>query len=183
MMFDMGTLPRKRRYQLLTATITPRPIAWVTTLSGSGTPNAAPFSFFNMMGDDPPIIALGFMPRDDNSLKDTADNIVTTREFVVNLVTEDQVEAMNATAADVPSVQDELAHAGVATTPSARLAVPRISGAPASFECVALHEIWTSPRQLLIVGKIIFAHIEDRFLVGDNDRYVDSPADEVSPAD
>ncbi|WP_157217887.1 flavin reductase family protein [Flavisphingomonas formosensis] len=175
MIFDLEALPRKRRYQLLTATITPRPIAWVTTLSASGVPNAAPFSFFNMMGDDPPIIALGFMPRDNDMLKDTAGNIVVTGEFVVNLVTEEQAEAMNATAAEMPSGQNELERADIATVPSVRVAAPRIAGAPVSFECTALQEIWTSPRQLLVIGKVAVAHIDDRFLI-EGARHVDTPA-------
>jgi flavin reductase (DIM6/NTAB) family NADH-FMN oxidoreductase RutF len=176
MIFDLGALPRKRRYQLLTATITPRPIAWVTTLSASGALNAAPFSFFNMMGDDPPIIALGFMPRDDETLKDTASNIVATGEFVVNLVTEEQAGAMNATAAELPPGQNELEAADIATAPSVCVAAPRIAGAPVSFECTALQEVWTSPRQLLLIGKVAVAHIDDRFLVGEDGRYIDTPA-------
>ena len=88
MEFDFEKLAADERYKLLTSTIVPRPIAWITTVSADGVRNAAPFSFFNAMGKDPPLLAIGIQGNDDGSLKDTARNIIETREFVVNLVTE-----------------------------------------------------------------------------------------------
>src|SRR5579872_4989328 len=97
-----------RAYAILASLVTPRPIAWVTTLGPDGTVNAAPFSFFNLLGAEPPI--LGFCPgdRDDGTPKDTARNIRLNHEFVVNLVDESTAQAMNATAASVPYGQSEI---------------------------------------------------------------------------
>src|SRR5262245_11648685 len=94
MLFDMEALPPQERYKLLVASVVPRPIAWITTKSRAGIVNAAPFSFFNAMGSDPPTLAIGVVPR-EGRLKDTATNIIETGEFVVNLVSEANVEAMN----------------------------------------------------------------------------------------
>src|SRR3954470_10890787 len=103
----------ERAYPILASLVTPRPIAFVTTISPDGKINAAPFSFFNLLGADPPI--LGFAPgdRDDGTPKDTARNIRLTHEFVVNLVDEAIAEAMNRTAASVPYGVNELEVAGL----------------------------------------------------------------------
>src|SRR3954452_22339407 len=116
-----------RAYPILASLITPRPIAWVTTMSPEGAVNAAPFSFFNVLGADPPI--LGFAPgdRDDGTPKDTARNIRLTHEFVVNLVDEKLAEQMNRTAASFPYGTDELEAAGRATAPSTIVSPPRIA--------------------------------------------------------
>lgn len=176
MKIDMATASRRQRYKILTSTVTPRPIAWVTTLSPSGTPNAAPFSFFNVMGDDPPVIALGFMPRRDQTLKDTAANIVGTGEFVVNLVSETQIAAMNETSREAGPGENELAMADVKTSPSARIAVPRITHAPVSFECLKMQDVWTSPHQVMIIGQVVFAHVADDVILDAEDLTIDTPA-------
>ena len=80
----------------------PRPIALITTLSADGTPNAAPYSLFNILGHDPPIVAVGVLPHTANRLKDTGQNILISGEFVVNLVSEQLAEAMNVTCIDAP---------------------------------------------------------------------------------
>ncbi len=118
MEFDFATLAADARYKILTSTIVPRPIAWATTVSADGVRNAAPFSFFNAMGKEPPLVAVGILGNDDGSLKDTARNILETGEFVVNLVTEDVVEAMNATSIAAPAHVDELVLANLDVTPS-----------------------------------------------------------------
>ena len=84
MLFDMETLEASGRYKILTATVTPRPIAWVTTLSEDGVVNAAPYSFFNVLGHEPPTLAIGLLAG-SGRFKDTATNILATGEFVVNL--------------------------------------------------------------------------------------------------
>ena len=93
MRFDMAGMTAQQRYKVLSASIVPRPIAWITSLSADGVRNAAPFSFFNMMGNDPPTLAVGIMPQ-NGRMKDTADNILATAEFVVNLVDEANAAAM-----------------------------------------------------------------------------------------
>jgi flavin reductase (DIM6/NTAB) family NADH-FMN oxidoreductase RutF len=101
-----------RAYPLLASLVTPRPIAWVTTLGPDGVVNAAPFSFFNVLGANPPIV--GFCPgdREDGTPKDTARNIRLSHEFVVNLVDEKTAEAMNRTAATLPYGESEIKSVG-----------------------------------------------------------------------
>ena len=125
-----------RAYQIVASLVTPRPIALVTTLNPEGKINAAPFSFFNLLGGDPPIV--GFAPGDrpDGTPKDTARNIRSTHEFVVNLVDEGIAEAMNRCAASLPYGESELDHAGLTAAPSSFVKPPRIAEAPASLECV-----------------------------------------------
>jgi len=125
-----------RAYPILAGLVTPRPIALVTTLSATGQVNAAPFSFFNLLGANPPICAFAPGDRDDGTPKDTALNIRSTHEFVVNLVDESIAEAMNQCAASLPFGENELIRAGLNTTPSSLVKPPRIAEAPASLECV-----------------------------------------------
>ena len=124
-----------RRYKILCSLVIPRPIALVTSISGDSVVNAAPFSFFNVFGDTPPIIALGLQRRPERTLKDTAANIHATGEFVVNLVDEALAEAMNITAIDFPPQESEIAAANLALAPSTDVKVPRIASAPAALEC------------------------------------------------
>src|SRR5262245_13357987 len=117
-----------RAYPVLTSLITPRPIALVTTLSPDGKVNAAPFSFFNVLGAEPPIVAFAPGDRDDGTPKDTARNIRLTHEFVVNLVDEAIAEPMNRCAATLPYGENELTRAGLNTAPSSVVKPPRIAG-------------------------------------------------------
>jgi len=139
-----------RAYTLLASLVTPRPIAWVTTLSPDGVVNAAPFSFFNVLGANPPI--LGFCPgdREDGSPKDTARNIRLTHEFVVNLVDEKVAGAMNRTAAALPYGVSELQSAGLTTAPSSTVKPPRIAEAPASLECTEWGTLQIGENRLII---------------------------------
>ncbi len=124
-----------RAYPILASLVTPRPIALVTTISPDGKVNAAPFSFFNVLGASPPILAIAPGDRDDGTPKDTALNIRLTHEFVVNLVDETIAEAMNKCAASLPYGEDELVHAGLHGTPSSVVKPPRILESPVSLEC------------------------------------------------
>ena len=135
MELDLEGKHADRAYAVLASLVTPRPIAWVTTLSPDGVVNAAPFSFFNVLGGNPPI--LGFCPGDraDGTPKDTARNIRLTHEFVVNLVDEEVAEAMNRTAAALPYGVSELQSAGLTTAASSAVKPPRIAESPASLEC------------------------------------------------
>ncbi len=113
MRFDLEGLDPGFAYKLLAATVVPRPIAWITTQDAQGRVNAAPYSFFNVMGSAPPIVAIGLLADPKRGFKDTARNIMETGEFVVNLVPERLVEAMNVTAVDAPTGTDELRLAGL----------------------------------------------------------------------
>jgi flavin reductase (DIM6/NTAB) family NADH-FMN oxidoreductase RutF len=175
MLFDMETLPPQDRYKLLTASVVPRPIAWVTTKSRAGIVNAAPFSFFNAMGSDPPTVVLGIMPRGERH-KDTAANIEETAEFVVNMVSETNAEAMNLTCIDAPPEVDELELARLTPVPSQKVGPPRIGESPVAFECRLLASMVTGPLQSLVVGRIVCAHVDDAFVLDAKRCHLDTPA-------
>ncbi len=149
-----------RAYPILASLVTPRPIAWVTTISPDGAVNAAPFSFFNLLGAEPPI--LGFCPgdRDDGTPKDTARNVRLMHEFVVNLVDEPLAEAMNLTASSLPYGASELAHAGLTTRPSSVVRPPRIAESPVSLECTEWGTLQIGDNRL-IIGLIKRVHLRD----------------------
>ena len=160
MELDLEGEHASRAYPILASLVTPRPIALVTTRSPEGLVNAAPFSFFNVLGASPPIV--GFAPgdRDDGTPKDTPRNIRLTREFVVNLVDEDIAEAMNRTAASLPYGVSELEHAGLTTLPCSTVKTPRIAEAPASLECVEWGTLQIGGNRL-IIGLIKRVHVRD----------------------
>ena len=175
MFFDMEQLAADSRYKILTATVTPRPIAWVTTVSENGVVNAAPFSFFNVMGHEPPTVALGLLAG-EGRFKDTATNILETGEFVVNLVSEANAKAMNVTCIDAPPDIDELVLAGLTPVASRAIRPPRIAQSPVSFECRVLTSLVTGPRQTAVIGRVIGAHI-DASAVQDSERcHIDTQA-------
>jgi flavin reductase (DIM6/NTAB) family NADH-FMN oxidoreductase RutF len=149
-----------RAYAMMVSLVTPRPIAWVTTLNKDGTVNAAPFSFFNAFGASPPII--GFAPgnRDDGTPKDTAINIRRDHEFVVNLVDEDLGEAMNRTSATLPYGVDELKSAGLTTAQSSIVKPPRIAEAPASLESAEWGTLEIGDNRV-IIGLVKRVHVRD----------------------
>ncbi len=163
MLLDLDNEHADHAYRILASLVTPRPIAWVTTLSATGQLNAAPFSFFNVLGANPPIV--GFCPGDRGPRipKDTAANVRATHEFVVNLVDEDLAEAMNATAADLPPGVDELAATGLATTASDLVGPPRISAAPAALECTEWGTLQIGDNRL-IVGLVHRVHVRDELI-------------------
>lgn len=176
MLFDMSELTARERYKLLTSSITPRPIAWVTTLSPTGIPNAAPFSCFNTLGHSPPLIVLGIQQRDDGQCKDTCANIVATGEMVVNLVAESDVEAMSFTSVEEPPEFDELAAASISTVASSRVAPPRISTAPVSFECKTSQVIQSGPQLTIILAEVLVAHVSDALVIDAHGLQLDTPA-------
>ncbi|MEM7566605.1 MAG: flavin reductase family protein [Pseudomonadota bacterium] len=135
---DLDTLDAATRYKLLTGTIVPRPIAWVTTRDAAGRANAAPYSFFNAVSATPPVIVVGVAPRvtgDGFETKDTGANIAARKDFVVNLVDEAHAEAMSLTAIDAPADVDEAALAGLTLVDAETVDAPRIATAPVALEC------------------------------------------------
>lgn len=150
----------ERAYPILASLVVPRPIALVTTVSPDGKINAAPFSFFNVLGAEPPVLAVAPGDRDDGTPKDTARNIALTHEFVVNLVDEALAEAMNQCAASLPYGHDELQHAGLRPLPSTLVKPPRIAEAPVSLEC----QEWGTLRigeNRIVVGLVKRIHLRD----------------------
>ncbi len=160
MELDLENEHAERAYPILASLVTPRPIAWVTTLGTEGAVNAAPFSFFNLLGANPPI--LGFCPGDraNGTPKDTALNVRAGHEFVVNLVDEALAEAMNRTAATLPYGEEELRHAGLTTRPSSVVRPPRIAESPASLECVEWGTLQIGGNRL-VIGLIKRVHVRD----------------------
>lgn len=174
MKFDLSRIPAAIAYKLLTATVTPRPIAWVSTMDTEGRVNAAPFSFFNVMGQDPPIVALGLMADPVRGFKDTARNILDTGEFVVNLVPHALGPAMNVTAIDAPFGTEELALAGLGTLPSDRVRPPRIAESPVAFECVNHSTVSMGPCQAVVLGRVLTIHVADRFVLNAERGHIDN---------
>src|SRR5258708_38644863 len=133
--FDFRTLSARDRYKLMIGTVVPRPVALVTTVDLEGRINAAPFSFFNCLSADPPILALGVENHPDMSFKDTALNIRLTEVFTVNIVSHAIAEAMHICAVPFTPERDELKAAGLTAMPGERVASPWIKQAPPAFQC------------------------------------------------
>ena len=135
MQIDPSSQVKADNYKLLTNLVVPRPIAWVTSQSNTGLVNLAPFSFFNAVGSDPLYVVISIGCRGDGSPKDTARNIETSGEFVVNMVTEDLLVAMNVSAVEFPPEESELVAANLRTAGSVHIKTPRLAEAQASLEC------------------------------------------------
>jgi flavin reductase (DIM6/NTAB) family NADH-FMN oxidoreductase RutF len=123
-----------------------------------------------MMGDDPPVVALGLMRRSEGALKDSAANILETGEFVANLVGEHDAQAMNLTCMDAPPEVDEIAAAGLDVAASCEVAAPRIATAPVSFECRLITSLSPGGRQTIVIAEVLMTHVRDQFVL-DADRY------------
>lgn len=174
MLFDFADIAPRDRYKLLASTILPRPIAWVVTESPEGRCNAAPFSFFNMFSDDPPVVCLGIGARAGDP-KDTARNIRETGQFVVNLVSEEVAERMNVTAIEFGREVDELAEAGLVTVPSVKIRPPRIACSPVALECERMTILELGTSRSLVVGQVLAMHIRDDAVLDAAKFYVDTP--------
>jgi flavin reductase (DIM6/NTAB) family NADH-FMN oxidoreductase RutF len=151
-------------YKILTNVVVPRPIAWVTSLSPTGVINLAPLSFFNAVGSEPLYVAVSVGLRDDGTRKDTGRNIEAHGDFVVNLVTEELLRAMNISAADFPSDESELLAAELHGTPSVKIGAPRLAEAQVSLEC-RLFKTMALGNNTLYVGEVVMFHVADQ-LVG-----------------
>jgi flavin reductase (DIM6/NTAB) family NADH-FMN oxidoreductase RutF len=173
MYFDIAALDGRRSYKLLTATVVPRPIAWVVSADAQGRVNAAPFSFFNCFGGHPPVICVGVGNRAGGP-KDTLANIESRREFVVNLVPEALAAQMNDTATDFPAGHEELRITGLATAPSRQVGVPRIADSPVALECRLKQLIAIDHSANIVVAEVVAVHVADA-AVRDAERcYIDT---------
>ena len=157
---DFTQIDSSARYKLMASLIVPRPIALITTLAEDGTVNAAPFSMFNMVGEDPPIVMVSINKLSDGHLKDTAAHILRTREFVVHIADEAIAEAMHRCGDRLPVTQSELVHVGLDAVPSQRVAPPRIAQAPVAFECV-LHEVMETESRYVFIGRVVWLAVRD----------------------
>ena len=160
MEYAPADLSPRECYKVLTGFVLPRPIAWVTTIGPTGVVNAAPFSFFNVFCEDPPLCMFAASPGPDGLLKDTVVNIQRTGEFVVNLADEPLARAMHDSSGDFPPEIGEPGYLGLKLAPSTKVAVPRLADAPWAMECRTWKTIDVKDRQL-IMGEGIHFHIRD----------------------
>jgi flavin reductase (DIM6/NTAB) family NADH-FMN oxidoreductase RutF len=160
MEIDFGALTAYQRYKLMASLIVPRPIALVTTLSADGVANAAPFSMFNMVGEDPPIVMLSINRLKDGRLKDTAANILASGEFVVHISDEPMAAQMHACGESLPPGVSELDRFGLHAAPSQTVKPPRIAEAPVAFECV-LHEKMETESRYVFIGRVQWLHARE----------------------
>jgi flavin reductase (DIM6/NTAB) family NADH-FMN oxidoreductase RutF len=152
-------------YKLMIGAIVPRPIAFVSTLSSDGVPNLAPFSFFTGVSANPPVICFSPMIRgSDGKKKDTLNNIETTREFVVNIVSEDFAVQMNICSTEFPPEVDEFQQSGLTPISSDLVKAPRVKESKINLECKLLQVVHVSPKRLggsLVLGEVLCFHVAD----------------------
>jgi len=166
-----SNLSHSELYGLILNSVAPRPIAWVSTLSASGQPNLAPFSFFNCVCIEPPLLvfAPGLRPPKQTGsahgeAKDTLRNVRETKEFVINVVTYELAEAMNLTSGEYDAAVNEFELAGVKTAPSEIVKVPRVAASPVSFECKLYQILDFSPSpqsSSLVIGEVVSIHMDE----------------------
>jgi flavin reductase (DIM6/NTAB) family NADH-FMN oxidoreductase RutF len=168
MQFDPNELEHTAVYKLLTGSVIPRPIGWISSVSENGINNLAPFSYFNAVGEDPPHVMFS-TGRGNNTNKDTLNNILATKQFVVNMVTEELAEQMNATAQSVPSEIDEFELAGVTPIASHKIKPMRVKESPITFECELVHHYFLEDHKhggaCVIIGRVVMMHFDDRVLL------------------
>ena len=155
----------RENYKLLIGSIIPRPIAFVTSISQNGVLNGAPFSYFNIVSSNPPLVSVSIQ-RSGGKQKDTARNILETKEFVIHVVDDLNVDQINQTAASLPPDQSEISLANLTPIESTRVSVPGVKEAKVRFECKLEHSIELggvdTPGTDLIIGKIVQVHIDEK---------------------
>ena len=151
----------RERYKLLSSTVIPRPIALVSSRGIDGVDNAAPYSFFNVFSEDPPIVILGLQNKDDGSPKDTTRNILESGEFVVNLIDRKMAEAMNNCAVDFPPEVSEFDITGLNRAPCKLIGAYRIAEAPVALECRQTFTIKLNKNRDICLGEVLYMHIRD----------------------
>jgi flavin reductase (DIM6/NTAB) family NADH-FMN oxidoreductase RutF len=176
MQFDFDAMFPAARFAFLTAAVVPRPIALITTLSRAGNCNVAPYTFFSIAGTEPPMVTVTVLPTPDGRMKDTGTNILHSKEFVINLVSEDLAEAMNLTCIDAPAEVDEMALAGLAPAPSVKIKPPRVARSPVALECVLHSTVPLSANQYIALGRIVHAHVNDELVLDAHAPLLDTNA-------
>ena len=149
------------RYKLLIGLVIPRPIAWISTWNANGVANCAPFSFFNVFSEDPPLCVIGINPRSDGQTKHSLKNIRRTAGFIVNLVDEATANAMQISSGEFAEEVSEFAKAGLTPVPGAMVKHPRIAEAAACLECRVERLLEISGTRVLVLGEILLIHARD----------------------
>jgi flavin reductase (DIM6/NTAB) family NADH-FMN oxidoreductase RutF len=164
------TLPHQSTYKILTGSVLPRPIGWISSIDLSGRPNLAPFSFFNVVCSNPPTVLFCPLIRGiDGRKKDTLNNVRATKEFVVNIVTEALLPAMNASSVEAPAGFNEFEFAGLTLANSVTVKPPRVAESPIHFECEVreIIDINDAPGGgSIVIGTILHIHVDDNILIG-----------------
>jgi len=174
MYFDFATLSGRDTYKLMTATIVPRPIAWVVSQDEQGRNNAAPFSFFGAMSGDPPVVCLGVGSREGGP-KDTGANLRAGSGFVINMVSAPLLRHMNVTAIDFAPGVDELQAAGLAIAASHKVAPPRIADSPVSMECRVRQVLDVAAHRHIVVADVLAIHVRDDAVLDAHRCHIDTP--------
>ena len=168
MQFDPNELEYSAIYKLLTGAVIPRPIGWISSISEAGINNLAPFSYFNAVGEDPPHVMFSTV-RSNNSNKDTLNNVLATKQFVVNMVTEELAERMNATSQPVPADVDEFKLTGLTPIPSVKIKPMRVKESLVTFECEMVHHYFLEDHKnggaCIIIGRIVMMHFDNKVLL------------------
>ncbi len=149
--------------------VVPRPIGWISTVSGAGVVNLAPYSFFNLVATNPTFVMYASCGQSEHGEKDTLANITEVGEFVVNMATWDQRAAMLASSASLPPDVDEFQYAGLGALPSRLVKPPRVAGAPVHLECLQHQTIELPPsgpdaRNVVVIGRVVGVHIDERVI-------------------
>ena len=161
MQYAASDVAPHERYKILAAFVLPRPIAWLTTIGPTGVVNAAPFSFFNVFAEDPPLVMIAINKRADGRIKDSWANIERTGEFVVNLTDEPLARAMHDSSGDFPPDMGEPDYLGLKTAPSVDIKPPRLADAPWAMECKTWQVINVKEDRQLVIGEGLRFHIRD----------------------
>lgn len=161
---DPQSQTERENYKLLIGSVIPRPIAFVTTMDENGIVNGAPFSYFNVVSSNPPMLSVSIQ-RKNGARKDTAKNIVTAEEFVIHIVDEDNLEKINETAASLPYGESEMDHAGLELIASDILQTPGIVEAKVRYECELVHT-WQIKNDGVLtgdffIGRIVRFHVDE----------------------
>jgi flavin reductase (DIM6/NTAB) family NADH-FMN oxidoreductase RutF len=167
MQIDVATAPVVDVYQALVGVVTPRPIAWVTTVDLAGRVNLAPFSFFNAFGANPPVVVFSPTRRRDSSKKDTLLNVEATGEFVVHAAVASLAEKVNATSKELPPGDSEVEFVGLHTVPSLKVKPPRLVVSPVAMECKVRQIVPIGDGPIsgnLVIGEVLVIHVDDAVL-------------------
>jgi flavin reductase (DIM6/NTAB) family NADH-FMN oxidoreductase RutF len=174
MIIDVASTDVVRVYHALVDVVTPRPIAWVTTVDGQGRVNLAPFSFFNAFGANPPVVVFSPTLRRNRGKKDTLRNLEVVGEFVLNAATEELARAINQTSTELPYGQSEAEYAGLTLEPSTKVRPPRVVQSPVHLECRVRQFVSIGDGPVaanLVIGEVLLIHIDEAVL--DPDGRVD----------
>jgi flavin reductase (DIM6/NTAB) family NADH-FMN oxidoreductase RutF len=168
MQFDPNELEHSAVYKLLTGSVIPRPIGWISTVDENGVNNLAPFSYFNAVGEDPPHVMFSTV-RGNNTNKDTLNNVLSNGQFVVNMVTEELAEQMNTTSQSVASDVDEFQLTNLTPISSLKIKPMRVKESPITFECELVHHYFLEDHKnggaCIVIGRIVMMHFADDVLL------------------